>query len=237
MSSPSSSAKKYQSWLFLGLTAAVVLGGALLFRERFYAWIALLVAVLSCLPLLISFEKRHISSGELMLLAAFVALTVVSRMIFAWLPGIKPVTALIIIAALSLGGEAGFVIGSLSAVLSNLYFGQGPWTPFQMLVWGLIGLLAGWMAKRLLRSRWALGLFGVGSALLFSAVMDVWSVLWTSGGLSLDRYLAATVAALPTTALYAASNLLFLLIFTRPLTGMLGRICTKYALFQTNKFR
>lgn len=226
-------ARHLRGWICLGVIAAVVVVGGLLFRERFYAWISLAVAALSCLPFLLSFEKRRISAGELMLLSAFVALTVVSRMVFAWLPGFKPVTALIIIAALSLGGEAGFLIGSMSAVLSNFYFGQGPWTPFQMLVWGLIGFLAGCMAQALKNRRWALCLFGVGAAVLFSAVMDVWSVLWANGTVTLDRYLAAAITALPTTAVYAVSNLLFLLLFTRPLTGMLRRICKKYGLFQT----
>ena len=78
-----------------------------------------------------------------------VALSVTGRFI----PFFKPVTALTVLTAVYLGGEAGFLCGALSAVISNFWFGQGPWTPFQMLAWGMIGLFAGLLASPLKRSR------------------------------------------------------------------------------------
>ncbi len=227
--------KKWISTVTLVGVALVVVLGAVIFRARFYAWITLAVAVLSCLPMLFLFEKSKMRVGELMLLAVWVALTVVGRMVFAWVPAFKPVSALIIIAALCLGREVGFFVGTLSAVLSNFYFGQGPWTPFQMLVWGTIGFLAGCFAVRLQKNKWLLSLFGIGAAILFSAVMDVWTVLWADGTVMLSRYLAATLTAIPTTVSYAASNVIFLLLFARPLVGMLGRIRTKYGLFSAKE--
>src|SRR5690625_3191014 len=96
-------------------------------------------------------------------IAAMTALSVVARMLFAALPGFKPVTAIIILTAIYFGGEAGFIVGALSALISNIYFGQGPWTPFQMFSWGMVGLLAGlpWVRRRLKRSYFALILFGL----------------------------------------------------------------------------
>lgn len=104
----------------------IVVGGAMLFQEKHYAWISLCVAILSCLPLFICFERKDSTAKELITLAVLVAVSAAGRFAFAWVPGFKPVTAITVIAAMYLGREAGFVVGALSAVVSNFYFGQGP---------------------------------------------------------------------------------------------------------------
>lgn len=204
---------------------ACVVGGTLLFRERAAVWVTLCVAVLSVLPFFLTFERKEKSTRTLLLLAALTALSVAGRVLFGILPFFKPVTAFVIIAGVAFGGEAGFLTGSLSAVLSNFYFGQGPWTPFQMLAWGVIGLLAGIFAKWLKKSRFLLYGFGALSGVLFSLLVDVWTALWT--GIS---YVAALLSALPITAVYAVSNVVFLLVLARPIGEMLERVKTKYGL-------
>ena len=139
----------------------IVFGGAMLFQEKHYAWISLCVAVLSCLPLFLCFERRDSTAKELMTLSVLVAASAAGRFAFAWVPGFKPVTAVTVIAAMYLGREAGFVVGSLSAVVSNFYFGQGPWTPFQMFAWGILGFLAGVLAQPLKRRKVWMCLYGV----------------------------------------------------------------------------
>ena len=99
-----------------------------------------------------------------------------------------------------------------------------------MLGWGLIGLFAGLLSKPLGKSRVLLLLYGVLAGVAFSAVMDVWSVLWASGQLTLAGYTAALVAALPHTALYAVSNVAFLWIFAKPVGDKLQRIKIKYGI-------
>ena len=147
-----------------------------------------------------------------------VALSVVGRILFTPLPGFKPVTALVVITGMYFGGEAGFMTGALSAVISNFWFGQGPWTPFQMVSWGLIGFIAGLLASPLRRSSILLAVYGLFSGALFSLLMDTWTVLWQDG------------SSLPWMAVYALSNVIFLLLFT-PLVGkVLERIKTKYGL-------
>lgn len=202
-----------------------VVGGTLLFRERAAVWVTLCAAVLSVLPFFLTFERKEKSTRTLLLLAALTALSVAGRVLFGMLPFFKPVTAFVIIAGVAFGGEAGFLTGSLSAVLSNFYFGQGPWTPFQMLAWGIIGLLSGVFAKGLQKSRFLLYGFGALSGVLFSLLVDVWTALWT--GIS---YIAALLSALPVTAVYAVSNVVFLLVLARPVGDMLERIKTKYGL-------
>lgn len=216
--------------LLIGIPAAVFLG-AVLFRQKYYAWLSLCVAVLSCVPFFARFEHRERSSKELTVLAVLIAVSSAGRFIFAWLPGFKPVTAVTVAAAICLGKEAGFVVGSLSAVVSNFYFGQGPWTPFQMFAWGLIGFLAGLFAKPLGRSKILLGLSGVLAGVLYSLTMDVWTTLWADGAFNPVRYAAAVISALPVTAEYAVSNVIFLLLLSKPIGEKLERLKTKYGLF------
>ena len=209
----------------------IVVGGAMLFQEKHYAWISLCVAILSCLPLFICFERKDSTAKELITLAVLVAVSAAGRFAFAWVPGFKPVTAITVIAAMYLGREAGFVVGALSAVVSNFYFGQGPWTPFQMFAWGFLGFLAGVLAQPLNRQKIWMCLYGVLAGVLFSLIMDVWSTLWADGGFNLSRYLAACISALPFTIEYAVSNVIFLLLLTKPIGEKLERIKRKYGLF------
>ena len=207
--------------LLIPLTVAV---GALLLGGRHYLIFSLLVAVLAVVLFIAGFERKEIGTRRMVLVSVMIALSVVGRFI----PFFKPVTALTVIAAIALGGEAGFLVGAFSALLSNFYFGQGPWTPFQMLAWGLVGLFAGLLSGALRKSRVLLLLFGVLSGAVFSAVMDLWTVLWYSESLSPDLYLSALLAALPHTALYAASNFLFLFFLAKPFFRKLDRIRIKY---------
>ena len=108
------------------LVPAAVLVGAAVFGKRSYAWISLCVAVLACVPFFVRFEKKTFDVRFLVMIAALVALSVVGRILFSPLPGFKPVTALVVITAMYFGGEAGFLTGALTALLSNFWFGQGP---------------------------------------------------------------------------------------------------------------
>ena len=223
--------KKWLTYsIFCFIIPLVVLGGALLFDEKQYAWISLCVALLSCMPFFLRFERRDTDTKKLILIAAMVALSVIGRILFTPLPGFKPVTAIVVITAMYFGSEAGFLTGAMSALISNFYFGQGPWTPFQMFSWGFIGLLAGILANPLRRSKIILTVYAVFSGVSFSLFMDIWSVLWADGTFNLSRYLAAVIAATQFTIVYAVSNVIFLLLFSKPIGKILERIKTKYAL-------
>jgi len=206
------------------LIPGLVLAGGILLRERQYAMVSLLVALLSLLLFFAGFEKKKTGNRRLVIVSVMVTLSVVGRFI----PIIKPVTALTVLTAMYLGGEAGFLTGALSALISNFYFGQGPWTPFQMFAWGLIGLLAGFLSEPLIRSRVFLMIYGAIAGALFSFLMDVWTVLWYNGSFSGSLYLGALVTAIPYTILYAVSNCIFLWIFAKPFGEKLSRVKIKY---------
>ena len=223
-----------KKWISYGvlclLIPALVLCGALLFKGKQYAWISLCVALLSCLPVFLQFEHKKADTKWLILIASMTALSVLGRIIFTPIPGFKPVTAMVVITALYCGSEAGFLTGALSALISNFWFGQGPWTPFQMFAWGILGLIAGLLASLLKRNIILLSLYGALSGILYSVIMDVWTVLWADGGFNLSRYVAALASSLPFTAIYALSSFIFLLLLGKPIGKILERVQTKYGI-------
>lgn len=109
--------------------------------------LALLFLQISSVPFFLVFDHRRPQARELIPVAVMAALAVVGRTVFSIvpLPNFKPCSAIIIITAIVFGGETGFLTGALTAFVSNFIFGQGPWTPWQMFCWGLIGLLTGIM--------------------------------------------------------------------------------------------
>ena len=212
---------------FLLMPLLVILGGWKL-GERFYAWGILGMVILTQGLFFAGFERKTVGSRRMAVAAVMTALSVLGRVIFAPLPGFKPITAIVVITAVWIGGETGFLVGALSALISNFFSGQGPWTPFQMFAWGMVGLLAGFIGGPLRKSRVLLALYGVFAGLAYSLFMDVWTVLWYNGGVNWALYSAALATALPYTASYAVSNVVFLLLLGRPLGEKLARVKLKY---------
>ena len=194
------------------------------FGEKRYLVISLGVAMLSVCLLITGSERKITNSRRMVIVSVMAALCVVGRFV----PFFKPVTALTVLTAVYLGSEAGFLTGALAAILSNFYFGQGPWTPFQMLAWGMIGLCAGLLSKPLRKHRWLLIAYGVLSGVAYSLIMDVWTMLWYQDGFQWQLYAVAVTAALPHTVLYAVSNFAFLFVCARPFGEKLERVCLKY---------
>ena len=92
-------------------------------------------------------ERSHPSSRTVALVATLAALATLGRIAFAALPSVKPTTDIVLIAGYTLGGAPGFAVGATSAIASNIFFGEGPWTPWQMLAWGLVGLAGAGLAR------------------------------------------------------------------------------------------
>ena len=208
---------------FIAMPALVMLG-EIAFRGSQHLIISLGMACMALLFFLTDFEKRKTGGRRMVIVSVMTALCIVGRFI----PLFKPITALTIITAMYLGGEAGFLVGALSALLSNFYFGQGPWTAFQMLAWGFIGLMAGWLANPLKTHRWLMMTYGVLEGAAYSLIMDVWNVLWYAGGLDWSLYMASVATALPHTLLYAASNFVFLYFLAKPFGEKMARVKVKY---------
>lgn len=208
---------------FIIIPVLAVLGSVAMFEKRHIIF-SLAAAIFSLLLFSAGFEKKTTGSRRMVIVAVMVALCIVGRFI----PFFKPVTAITTITAVYLGSEAGFLTGALAAFLSNFYFGQGPWTPFQMLAWGLVGLIAGYIADPLKRHRLLLMIYGVLSGIFYSFIMDIWTVLWYDGGFDYRLFISAVLSALPFTVIYAVSNLAFLWLMAKPFGEKLERIRIKY---------
>lgn len=142
--------------------------------------------------------------------------------------------AVTIITGAYFGAEAGFVTGALSALISNIFYGQGPWTPFQMLAWGLGGFLSGlvFFNKKLGKATLPLlVVVGFFVGVLYSAIMDVWSAVSMTGEFVWQAYLAALTTSLPFTIEYAVSNVIFLLVLYKPMDRRLTRVKLKFGVF------
>ena len=202
----------------------IVIFGAFLVNGKNSLLVSFLVAMAAVVLFIAGFEKRKTGTRRMVIVSVMTALCIVGRFI----PFFKPVTALTVLTSVYFGGEAGFLVGAMSAVLSNFYFGQGPWTPFQMLAWGIIGYVAGLLGKYLEKNRILLLIYGVLSGIVFSFIMDVWAVMWYNNEFSITLYIAALGTALPYTILYAVSNFIFLFFMAKPFGDKFLRIKTKY---------
>lgn len=208
------------------LMPLLVIFGAVIFDGKRYLIISVGAALLALLLFAAGYEKKPVGSRKMVITAVMTALSIAGRFI----PFFKPVTALTVITAIHLGGEAGFLVGALSALLSNFYFGQGPWTPFQMLAWGMTGLIAVFFANPIKRHKWLLLVYGVLAGIVYSLVMDIWTVLWYDGSFHTELYLTAVITAFPHTIMYSVSNFIFLWFMAKPFGEKLERIKIKYGI-------
>jgi len=225
--------KQWINYLILILLIPVtILIGELFFEQRSYVFISFMIVVLSLITFFLSYEKRELNTRYMVVIAVMIALSVVGRFLFLAVPGFKPVTAIVILTAVYFGAEAGFLVGALTALISNMYFGQGPWTPFQMFSWGVIGLIAGlpYIRTYLLQNKGLIMLFGIFAGVLFSLLMDIWTVLSIDGVFNIKRYVTMVSLSIPFMVTYAVSNVIFLLLTIKPIGQKLERIKLKYGM-------
>lgn len=141
-----------RTWAALGILLVAIPALMAVFvcvwDERKYYLTSLLLVGLMFVPFVLRFEGRRPQARELVLLATMTALAVAGRAAFYWLPQCKPVCAIVILTAVAFTPEAGFVTGAAAGLISNFFFGQGPWTPWQMFCWGMIGFVAGLLENR-----------------------------------------------------------------------------------------
>jgi squalene-hopene cyclase-like protein/prenyltransferase/squalene oxidase-like repeat protein len=170
-------------------------------------------------------ERGRPSSRMLAIVAALAALAALGRLAFAPLPNVKPTTDIVLLSGYVLGGAPGFVVGAVGALASNVVFGQGPWTPWQMAAWGAVGVLGAALGaatgRRLGRVPLAAAC-GV-AGLLFGAIMDLSTWTTLSGSHTVDAYLTIAGISLPFNLAHAAGNVGFALVFAPVLVSALQR--------------
>lgn len=230
---PLSGRTKLASVLSLLLVPLTIFIGIVYFGKKSYGVVSILVLLECMAPFALIFEGRKPKARELVLIAALCALAVAGRAALFMLPGFKPVAALVILSGVAFGGETGFLVGAMSMLTSNVLFGQGPWTPFQMFAMGLIGFLAGVsFQKGLLRAgRAPLAIFGaVSVVLVYGGIMNPASAILYQPNLSLSVLKAYYLTGFPFDLVHAAATALFLWFGAEPMLEKLERVKRKYGL-------
>ncbi|MCL2456642.1 MAG: ECF transporter S component, partial [Defluviitaleaceae bacterium] len=213
---------------FLTIPATIFFGLYFLDDRQFY-FISTLIIFQTMLPFALIYEGRKPAARELVIVAVLCALAVAARAAFFMLPQFKPVLALIIISGVALGGETGFLIGATVAFVSNMYFGQGPWTPWQMFAFGIIGFLSGVFFRTRLRNPIVLSIFGgIAAFFVYGGIMNPASVLIFQPQPTLEMFVLAFLYGAPFDFLHAVATFLFLLLISRPMLEKLDRIKNKF---------
>lgn len=191
------------------------------------------MVVVACALLLFfaGYEASRPRLRDIMPVAVLAALAAAGRILFAPFPSFKPVSAIAIIAGAVFGRRSGFLVGALAALASNFFFGQGPWTPWQMYAWGMIGYGAGLLAQAgLEKSLPVMCCYGFASGFGYGLVLNTWSIVGFFHPQSIVQALAVYAAALPLDTVHAAATVAFLLALYAPWRRKLTRIGRKYAL-------
>lgn len=223
--------------------AAAVLAVALVAAATVWGVSPYLTAVgpiaLGLVPFFASFERQGPAAREVVLLAVLIALAVASRAVFALVPHFKPMAAIVMIAGIALGSHRGFFVGALAALASGFLFGQGPWTPWQMLAFGAAGLTAGALAARGLIPRDQLSLprriaLAAGGflfvVLVLGPILDTSSLMLMMAKITPASAVAIYLAGLPVNLIHGAATALTLFFAANPLLNQLARVRRKYGL-------
>lgn len=219
----------------LGIPAIIFGCSKLIISKQYYVASTLIIA-LALAALFLSLEKKKMQTRELVAIACVVALAVVGRAALFMLPQVKLTCAIVILAAISFGPYVGFLCGSLSMLVSNIFFGQGAHTPFQMFGMGLVAFLCGliFYKKSYGRNRPAVAI--VGGILCFAVygfIVDSSSALFFSAAPTVKTMLPVYISGMSFNAIHAVTTLIALFVATPNIQDTFDRIAKKYGLFDT----
>ncbi|MDE6761700.1 MAG: ATP-binding cassette domain-containing protein [Lachnospiraceae bacterium] len=218
--------------IFFAVMPVTIYIGHSVLQQRKYYFIAMLLVLEAILSFFLSFEKRKPSLRESMVIVVLSAVTVAGRAAFYMVPHAKPMAALIILSGAGLGGEAGFLVGALAMLVSNIFFGQGPWTPWQMFAMGILGFVSGIVFRQDRpcgkKKKYGICVLGFASVIiLYGGIMNPASVLMYQENVNWEMILSAYAMGLPFDLIHAAFTFLFLWLGAGPILEKIGRIRRK----------
>ena len=235
MSGKLSTRTKITMLLSLLLIPLTIWAGLKFGGGRKYMLISFAIIFETMLPFFLIFEGRKPQARELVILSVLSALAIGGRAVFFAMPGFKPVAAMVILTGVAFGAEAGFMVGAMTMFCSNVLFGQGPWTPWQMFAMGIMGLLAGICFRKgiLHRERFSLSVFGgLVTFLIYGGIMNPASVLMYQANPDWQMILTAYIAGVPADAIHALATAMFLWFLSEPMLEKLDRVKVKYGLIE-----
>ena len=176
---------------------------------------AVISIVIILAAFLICFELKKPSAARLMPIVTLVVIGSVGRIIFAFVPQVQPLTAIVIISGACLGPSDGAM--------------TGPWTPFQMLAWGIVGALAGLISKTKSGSSLiAITAYSVIAGAIFSIITDFYTIFSLYESMTFSYALTILVTGLIFNVSHMIFNAIFVAILYTPFKHMLTRVRKKY---------
>ena len=179
----------------------------------------------------LSYEWGKPALRETMPVVVMAALAAAGRIIFAPIPSVQPMTAIVVISGCLFGRRSGFMVGALGGLVSALFLGMGAWTPWQMYSWGVIGWLAGVLSSAgAFGCPWAVYTYGFASGLLYGLVMNLWSMMAFYHPENIAQMALIWAPAIPYDVAHATSTLVFLVLLWGPWRRKLARLKVQYGL-------
>ncbi len=221
------------TFLILLLIPLTIYIGVFLPGNRKYYLTSILIIIETLIPFCMLFESRKPKARELMVISVLCAVAVAGRTIFAAIPQFKPVVAVIIISGACFGSETGFLTGVITGFVSNFFLGQGPWTPWQMFSFGIIGFVSGILfgSNILRKTKLFLCVFGFLSTLvLYGGIMNPASIIMWQNKITWKMIASSYAAGFYFDLIHATSTTLFLWFISEPMIEKLERIKIKYGL-------
>ena len=203
--------------------------------DRKYYFISLLILLETMAPFAMIFESRSPQARELVIIAALCGIGVAGRAAFFFLPQFKPVAAIAILAGVCFGAESGFLVGAITMFVSNMFFSQGPFTPWQMFAMGIIGFFAGLLFRKGLLRKKTLSLCvygGLSVLLIYGVLMDSATVIIYQANPTKAMFFFSYLQGLPFNLIHSASTVFFLWVAAKPMLEKLERIKIKYGLIE-----
>ena len=219
--------------IFLLVVPATLILGSRMDGRWYYLTSTLMIAEL-LIPFFLAFEGRKPQSRELVVIAVMCALAVVARVAIP-IPSFKAIFAIIMIAGIAFGPESGFLVGAVSALASNFFYTQGPYTPWQMMAYGAGGMLAGYLFFKghLKRKPLVMGIFGfLCVVLVVGPLLDTCTVFLAPITLTWKNISALYISGFPVNVSQGLSTFAVLFLLGRPLLDKLDRIKIKYGMME-----
>lgn len=213
------------------LSVPVVLGFCAVLNLENSALLTFGVSLFALFMFMLGFEKSKPGLRQIVPTATLGALAAAGRILFAPIPDFKPVSAIAIISGIIFGKRCGFMVGCLAALISNFFFGQGAWTPWQMYAWGLIGYLAGMLSDAgAFKKKPVLYLFAFSSGILYGFILNNWYIIGFVHPLTLEGAMLAYGAAVFLDLIHCFATVFFLMVLYEPWKRKLIRIKNKFSL-------
>ncbi len=194
---------------------------------KHWGFFALGAVLLSLLAAFLEFGSPSRSSKEISLVAMLGALSAAGRVVLGPLPSVQPSTFITGCTGYVFGPAAGFMVGALTALVSNLFLGMGPWAPFQMLGWGLFGLGSSVFGK-LRAPVWSLAIIGFLWGYVFGFITNLWYIIGFGFPLTPASVLSAQLVSFPYDTAHAICNAAIFLIFGKRVLNILKRFRQRF---------